>query len=249
MNNVVTLTGEVKVLKKSSKILTIYLKPKNRVLVTKDNIVSSLSQLDIFNIYEQLKKSSMCVFSLENGSKQKVAIIDNVNVVKINNKDILKLKLSSYKYNVVGFFAKKAVNLQDSVAADAVFSFSFLFSRTRGGYEGVVIRDRNFTTDRNLEGAIFRGSVITNSNFTNANLTNAIFRGSDLRGSNFTNANLTNADFRGSDLRGSNFTRANLTNADFRGSNFYNAILTDAITTGARFYSNIDDNDNYIDEF
>jgi uncharacterized protein YjbI with pentapeptide repeats len=226
MNNV-ALTGDVKVLKKSSNILIIHVKPKNRVLVTKDNIVSSLSRLDIHNIYEQLKKGSMCVFSLENGSKQKVAILDNVNIVKINNKDILRLKLSSDKYNGAGFFAKKAVNLQDSVAADNVV-FLFWFRRPTGRYERVVIRDRNFT---------------------NANLTNEIFRGSDLRGSNFTNANLTNADFRGSDLRGSNFTRANLTNADFRGSNLYNAILTDAITTGARFYSNIDDNDNDNDEF
>ena len=217
--NIVTLTGDVKVLKKSSNSVIIHLKPKNRVLVTKDNIVSSLSGSDIHNIYEQLKKSSMCVFSLENGSNQKVATLDKVRVVKINNKDILKLWISSDHYIKEGSFAKKAVNLQDSADGIMVFWIDF---RPRGPYEGAVLRNQNFT-GRNLEGAIFRGSVITDSDFTGANLTNAVFRGSD--------------------LRGSDFTRANLTNADFRGSNFRNAISTNAITTGARFEYNINDND------
>ena len=147
----------------------------------------------------------MCVISVENGSKQKVAKVDDVKRVKKNGERGLKLKLSSDKYNGEGSFAKSAVNLQDYVWD--LGTFCFFDDCDRSPYSGVVIRDRDFS-GQDLTNANFTGSVIANSQFIGANLTNANFRRSDLRGSNFTRANLTNADFRRSDTRDTIFTNA-----------------------------------------
>lgn len=200
----IAITAEVEVLHKSKNRAIMCLKPRTRVLVTKDNTVSSLPRSDTKSIYKQLKNISMCVISVENGSKQKVAKVDDVKRVKKNGEWGLKLKLSSDKYNGEGSFAKSAVNLQDYVWDFGTFWFS---DPNRSPYSGVVIRDRDFS-GQDLTNADFSFSIIANSQFIGADLTNANFRHSDLRGSNFTRANLTNADFRFSDTRDTIFTDA-----------------------------------------
>jgi hypothetical protein len=91
----VIFTALVEVLHKSKHKATMYLTPTNRVLVTKDNTVSSISRLNIKKIFEQLTLGSAILMSSKDGSEQKVAKIDKLNVVTRHREEVLKLWISN----------------------------------------------------------------------------------------------------------------------------------------------------------
>lgn len=56
-----SMTANVKVLNKSSNNVTMYLTPTKRVIVTKDDAVSSISKSDINKISEQFKEGDRTI--------------------------------------------------------------------------------------------------------------------------------------------------------------------------------------------
>ena len=108
-----SMTANVKVLNKSSNNVTMYLTPTKRVIVTKDDAVSSISKSDINKISEQFKEGDRTIVSCKNGSEQKVATIDKVRVVTKNGERVLKLSLSNNDYTTKGTFANKTINYVD----------------------------------------------------------------------------------------------------------------------------------------
>ena len=105
-----SFTADVKVLNKSKQQATMYLKPTDRVLITNDNAVSSISKLDIKKISEQLKIGSIILMSSKDGSEQKVAKIEKINVVTRHDKQVLKMWMSNDDITGKGQFAKETLN-------------------------------------------------------------------------------------------------------------------------------------------
>jgi hypothetical protein len=112
-SSLMAFTADVKVLNKSKQQATMYLKPTYRVLVTKDNAVSSISKLDLNNISEQIIKGGIISISSKDGSEQKVATIDKIKVVTRHDKQVLKMWISNDDITVNGQFAKETLNYSD----------------------------------------------------------------------------------------------------------------------------------------
>jgi hypothetical protein len=106
----VSFTADMQVALNSKHAATILLKPTQRLLVLKDNSVSSISRLDIKKISEQLITGGIILMSSKDGSEQKVAKIDKLKVVRRHDEQVLKLWISNDDFSGKGQFANETLN-------------------------------------------------------------------------------------------------------------------------------------------
>jgi uncharacterized protein YjbI with pentapeptide repeats len=111
------------------------------------------------------------------------------------------------------------------------------FSHAR--LEGVDLRgvDLSFAdlcgvgcVSQDLSGAILRGCLATDSDFSGSRFTDAMLAGAD-----FSRSEMIGCDFRGADLTGADLEKADLTRADFRGATLRGARFPGALLDDARF--------------
>jgi uncharacterized protein YjbI with pentapeptide repeats len=109
--------------------------------------------------------------------------------------------------------------------------------------EGACLRGINLSDSRidnlsfigaNLSSAVFRNTILWQTDFSKADLNGANLSGADLFQANFSGANLSEADLSGSDLSETCFEKANLgrtilRNAIDRDTNFMRTIFIDTI--------------------
>lgn len=111
-----SVQGTIEVVQQSDVAIILDIQPNERVVVLKNDDISSISSKDTKKICNELKKIIGCTvkMSFKDNNEQKIEILDKVKIVKKNGKDVLRVTASSDEFNTFGRFARDVTDLDET---------------------------------------------------------------------------------------------------------------------------------------